>query len=66
VTAICGDGDVDGVLFVDYNRLELDDCATKKPAYAIDGSPERGVGLDEMMKRMRRYLRGEQGPPPTH
>lgn len=60
VSAICGDGDVDGVLFVEYNRLELDDCTTKKPAYAIDGSPERGVGIDEMMKRMRRYLRGEQ------
>ena len=63
VAAICADGDVDGVLFVDYNRLELDDCATKQPAYAIDGSPERGVGLDEMMKRMRRYLRGEPPVP---
>lgn len=66
VSAICADGDVDGVLFVDYNRLELDDCTTKQPAYAIDGSPERGVGIDEMMKRMRRYLRGEQAPPPKH
>jgi hypothetical protein len=64
VTAICGDGDVDGVLFVEYNRLELDDCATKRPAYAIDGSPERGVGLDAMMTRMMRYLRGEQALPP--
>ena len=54
---------VDGVLFVDYNRLELDDCATKRPAYTIDGSPEKGVGLDEMMKRMMRYLRGEQPLP---
>jgi hypothetical protein len=62
VTAICTDGDVDGVLFVDYNRLELDDCTTKKPAYTIDGSPERGVGLDEMMKRMMRYLRGQPAP----
>ena len=60
VAAICSDGDVDGVVFVEYNRLELDDCATKRPAYSIDGSPERGVGIDEMMKRMMRYLRGEQ------
>jgi hypothetical protein len=60
VREICADGDVDGVLFVEYNRLELDDCTTKKSAYAIDGSPEKGVGLDEMMKRMMRYLRGQQ------
>jgi len=66
VVGVCADGDVDGVLFVEYNRLELDDCTTKKPAYAIDGSPEKGVGLDEMMKRMMRYLRGEQAPPPAH
>jgi hypothetical protein len=64
LTAICADGDVDGVLFVEYNRLELSDCATKKTAYAIDGSPERGVGIDEMMKRMRRYLRGEVATTP--
>lgn len=63
VLAICGDGIVDGVLFVEYNRLELDDCTTKKPAYAIDGSPEKGVGLDEMMKRLRRYLRGQEPLP---
>jgi len=66
VTAICTEGDVDGVLFVEYNRLELDDCTTKRAAYAIDGSPERGVGIDAMMKRMMRYLRGEQAPPPAH
>jgi len=63
VNAICGDGDVDGVLFVEYNRLELDDCTTRKPGYAIDGSPEKGVGLDEMMKRLMRYLRGDQPLP---
>lgn len=66
VTAICTEGDVDGVLFVEYNRLELDDCTTKRPAYAIDGSPERGVGIDAMMKRMMRYLRGEPTLPPAH
>ena len=65
VTEICGAGDVDGVLFVSYQRLELDDCATRKPAYEIDGSPERGVGIDEMAKRLMRYLRGEQTPPPA-
>lgn len=63
VTAICGDGGVDGVLFVEYNRLELDDCTTRKPGYAIDGSPEKGVGLDEMMKRLMRFLRGEEPLP---
>lgn len=62
VMAICADGDVDGVLFVSYNRLELDDCTTRKPAYQIEGSPDRGVGIDEMMKRLRRYLRGEPVP----
>ena len=64
--AVCADGDVDGVLFVEYNHLELDDCITKKPAYEIDGSPEKGVGLDEMMKRLMRYLRGEPALPPKH
>jgi len=65
VTGICSDGDVDGVLFVEYNRLQLDDCTTRKTAYAIDGSPERGVGIDEMVKRVMRYLRGEQAPAPS-
>jgi hypothetical protein len=65
VTAICADGDVDGVLFVSYNRIELDDCTSKKPAYAIEGSPERGVGIDEMVKRLMRYLRGEKAPTPS-
>jgi len=67
VTAICQEEDerhVDGVLFVSYNRLELDDCATGKPAYSIDGSPERGVGIDEMVKRLMRYLRGQQPTSP--
>jgi len=53
------------VLFVEYNRLQLDDCTTRKTAYAIDGSPERGVGIDEMVKRVMRYLRGEQAPAPS-
>ena len=66
VTGICSEGDVDCVLFVEYNRLELDDCTTKRPAYAIDGSPEKGGGLDDMMRRLMRYLRGEQAPPPAH
>jgi hypothetical protein len=63
VAAICTEGDVDGVLFVEYNRLELDDCTTKRPAYAIDGSPERGVGLDAMMTRLMHYLRAEPVSP---
>ncbi len=65
VMSICADGDVDGVLFVDYNRLELDDCKSRKVAYAIDGSPEKGVGIDQMMQRVMRYLRGEQAPAPS-
>ncbi len=67
VAAICqGDeeGRVDGVLFVAYNSLELHDCETGKPAYAIDGSPERGVGIDEMVKRLMVYLRGGQTTAP--
>jgi hypothetical protein len=64
VVAICSGTDVQGVLFVWYNRLELDDCETKKPAYAIDGSPERGVGLTEMGNRLIRYLR-RQPPAPS-
>jgi len=52
------------VLFVAYNSLDLYDCETGKSAYAIDGSPERGVGIDEMVKRLMRYLRGEQTTAP--
>ena len=43
---------------------KLADCTTRKTAYAIDGSPDRGVGLDEMVKRLMRYLRGEPVAPP--
>jgi len=63
LAAICAEGGVDGVLFVWFDRLELDDCETQKPAYAIDGSAERGVALDGMMQRLRAYLRGERTPP---
>ena len=61
---ICSAGDVDGVLIVLYNRLELDDCATQKPAYAIDASYEQDVGLTEMVRRLMRYLRGERTAAP--
>jgi hypothetical protein len=65
VVDICAVGDVDGVLIVSYNRLELDDCESLKPAYRIDGSPDRGVGLTEMTTRLIRYLRGQDlGPMP--
>lgn len=59
VVDICAEGSIDGVLIVNYNRLELDDCATQRPAYRIDGSAEREVGLTEMLKRLMRYLRGQ-------
>lgn len=60
---ICAAGDVDGVLFVSYNRIELDDCESQKPAYRIDGSPDKGVGLTDMVNRLIRYLRGQDLPP---
>lgn len=60
---ICAVGDVDGVLFVEYNRLRLDDCASRLPAFRIQGSPDRGVGLTEMMRRLITYLR--RGAPAT-
>jgi hypothetical protein len=63
LSAICNEGGVDGVLFVWFDRLELDDCATQRPAYAIDGSAERGVALDGMIKRLMAYLRGEKQRP---
>ena len=56
---VCADGGTDGVLVVAYDRLELTDCASQRPAYRIDASYERGVGLTEMTKRFMRYLRGE-------
>lgn len=58
---ICAGGDVDGVLFVEYNRLRLDDCATRLPAFRIEGSPDRSVGLTEMTRRLMNYLR--RAPP---
>ena len=64
LSAICAEGGADGVLFVWYDRLELDDCETQRPAYAIDGSAERGVALDGMVKRLLAYLRGERARPP--
>jgi hypothetical protein len=65
LSAICTEGGVDGVLFVWFDRLELDDCESQRPAYAIDGSAERGVALDGMMKRLMMYLRGEKARPPA-
>jgi hypothetical protein len=56
---VCADAGTDGVLVVAYDRLELTDCASQRPAYRIDASYERGVGLTEMTKRFMRYLRGE-------
>jgi hypothetical protein len=58
VADICDEGGVDGVLFVDYNRLRLDDCASRRQAFRIEGSPDRGVGLTEMIRRLKQYLRG--------
>ena len=63
---ICSGGDVDGILFISFNRLELDDCESQRPAYRIDGSPDKGVGLTDMVDRLMRYLRGQDlGPMPN-
>jgi hypothetical protein len=58
VTEICMPGqeqNVDGVLFVSYNRLTLRACETKLVVYEIDGGNE--VGLQDMAKRLIVYLR---------
>ena len=59
VTDICSDGGIDGVLLIAFDRLELTDCQSQRPAYRIDASYERDVGLTEMTKRLLRYLRGQ-------
>ena len=59
VTDICSDGGIDGVLLIAFDRLELTDCQSQRPAYRIDASYERDVGLTEMTKRLMRYLRGQ-------
>jgi hypothetical protein len=66
ITEICSDQSADGVLFVWYDRLELDDCSTRKAAYTIEGSAERGVALTGMMERLMKYLRqpGATAPAP--
>jgi hypothetical protein len=56
---ICADGGIDGVLLIAFDRLELTDCQSQRPAYRIDASYERDVGLTEMTKRLMRYLRGQ-------
>lgn len=44
---------IDGVLFVWWNRLNLRDCETHRPAYQIRGGY---VGVDEMTRRLLRYF----------
>jgi hypothetical protein len=46
--------DVDGLLFVQWNELDLYDCRTHKPAYSIRGGM---TGSDVMVQRLMRYLR---------
>jgi hypothetical protein len=58
IKEICEPGDVDGVLFVSYNRLELMDCTSHQLAWSVDGAPERGAGIQDMTKRLMHYLRG--------
>jgi hypothetical protein len=61
VAQICGsptEGTVDGVLVVNYDQLVLYDCETRKKAFEIQSSPERGGGLGviNMTKRLIKYL----------
>ena len=60
VSQICGapgEGPVDGVLLVKYDNLVLYDCETRKTAFEIQSSPERGgIGLVNMTKRLIKYL----------
>src|SRR5262245_3813608 len=61
VAEICMPGqeqNVDGVLFVSYNRLTLRACETKLVVYEIEGGNE--VGLQDMAKRLIGYLRPTQ------
>ena len=66
VKEICEPGDVDGVLFVSYNRLELMDCTSHQLAWSVDGAPERGAGIQEMTKRLFHYLRGQAAATVEH
>jgi hypothetical protein len=66
VKEICEPGDVDGVLFVSYNRLELMDCTSHQMAWSVEGAPERGAGMQEMTKRLFHYLRGQAAAPADH
>jgi len=66
IKEICEPGDVDGVLFVSYNRLELMDCTSHQLAWSVDGAPERGAGIQEMTKRLFHYLRGQAAVSAEH
>lgn len=60
---ICPQGqpsDIDGVLFVWWNKLQLNDCATHRPAFQISGGYR---GVDYMVERLMRYLRAAQARP---
>ena len=45
---------VDGLLFVQWNELDLYDCRTHKPAYQVRGGM---IGTNTMVERLMRYLR---------
>jgi hypothetical protein len=60
VTSICKEGDVNGVLFIWYDRLELNDCESGKLAYTIDGTTSGG--LPDLVNRLVRYLHGLSAP----
>jgi len=51
---------VNGVLFIWYDRLELNDCDSGKLAYTIDGTTSGG--LPDLVNRLVRYLRGRAAP----
>jgi hypothetical protein len=63
LVAICPLGqpsDVDGVLFVWWNKLQLSDCATHRPAFHIAGGYR---GVEYMVGRLVLYIRGADAQP---
>ena len=68
VAQICGssdEGPVDGMLVVNYDHLVLYDCETRKAAFEIESSPDKGggTGVIGMTKRLIKYLERDTPAP---
>ena len=58
---VCDQSGVDGMLVVQYNRLRLFDCTTKKLAYDVQSHPEGGTeGALKLADRLVEYLQGRK------